>query len=170
MKKLLILTVLSVLTTVSARAETIDANKLSVVGLVNASASEIDEVNLGAGALINLQINRLWSIETGGLYVDKLIELPNDRLVDYDVIHIPVLFRYQFGNGFSGAFGPFMEVDPDDLIDEQEFGLDLALTKDFIFNNRTNMFVEGRYSSRITDNDGADFDQVMLLAGVRLNI
>lgn len=170
---------------------------LSLAGVANSRVSEIQEnqertrLNFGAGALIEAGVNDHFGIETGALFINRQydVEAAGLRVVqEVSRLHIPVLARFWATDFFSVAAGPFvafrtgdtetsLEVGSTEIgsittsaDDDVEFGLDAAMTFNFAVNNKSGIFVEGRYSAPLGNDQDEDANQVSALAGLKIDI
>lgn len=170
---------------------------LSAFGLVNQGVKEAEsdeedkEYHFGVGALVEANINGALGIETGALFIKRQYdyEAGGFRVVqEVNRIHVPVLARFWIGDIFSVGVGPYVafkvgnvkdslefgsspigsiETNADDDV---EFGYDIAATLNFAVNDKTGIFVEGRYSKPFDEAESTDFEALTALAGVKLSL
>ena len=170
---------------------------LSLTGVANDRVKDVEdnqnnnEFNFGAGALIEAGINDHFGIETGVLFINRQYDLEagEARVVqEVNRLHVPVLARFWATDFFSIALGPFvafrtgntktsLEVGDTEIgsiktsaDDDVEYGLDAALTFNIAVNDKSGLFVEGRYSKLLDNNQGEEANQVSALAGLKIDI
>lgn len=170
---------------------------LSIAGVVNAKETDVEkdeedtEFNYGGAILIEANIRDNFGIETGVMLVNRQYdrEIGNTRLVqEVKRLHIPIAARFWFGDVFSIAAGPFAEFQTGDVKtslrrggnevasvktqadDSTMYGADGAATLNLALNDKTGIFVEGRYSYFFDQDDDEDLNQVSGLAGVKIDI
>tara|TARA_B100000749_G_scaffold280223_1_gene275319 strand:+ start:25779 stop:26378 length:600 start_codon:yes stop_codon:yes gene_type:complete len=170
---------------------------LSITGVANDKVSEVEEnkeeneMNFGAGVFVEAGINDNFGIETGVLAVNRQYEAEaaGARLVqEVSRLHVPVMARFWATDYLSVAAGPFLAFKTGDsktsldigdteigsietsADDDVEYGLDAALTLNFAVNDKSGVFVEGRYSKILDDAEDENADQVSALAGVKIDL
>lgn len=152
---------------------------------------EDNELNYGGGILVEANINDNFGIETGALVVNRQYEIERlgVRVVEeVQRIHVPITARFWATDFFSLAAGPYLafktgstktslEIGDINLgnfktsaDDSVEYGLDAAATINLAVNDKTGVFVEGRYSKMLNEENDEDGDQVSALAGLKLDL
>lgn len=170
---------------------------LSFFGVVNQGVEEAESdkedksYHFGVGAFVETNINGNFGIETGAIFVKRQYdyEAAGFRLVqEVNRLHIPVLARFWVSDYFSVGAGPFasvkvgnvsdtleigsttigsVETNADDSV---EFGFDVAATLNFAVNDKTGIFVEGRYSQPFDRAQDTDYETLTALAGVKISL
>ena len=170
---------------------------LSVAGVVNDRVEEVrndeenDAVNYGGGVLVEAAVNDHFGIETGVLVIKRQYDLNEDdvRVVqEVSRLHVPILARFWATDFLSIAAGPYVafktgdtetssEIGDNELgsietsaDDDVEYGLDAALTLNFAVADKSGLFIEGRYSNPMSNDDDEDADQVSGLVGLKFDI
>lgn len=170
---------------------------LSFAGLANDRAEEVENdnnnnsLNYGGGILLEAGVNDHFGVETGALLVKRQYEVEQGSskfITEVDRLHIPVTARIWFFDFLSLAAGPFVAFNTGDqevtfesngnqlattsssAEDNLEFGLDGALTFNLAVADKTGLFIEGRYSHILDQEDGEEADQVTGLAGLKIDI
>ncbi len=170
---------------------------LSVAGVVNDRVEEVrndeenDAVNYGGGVLVEAAVNDHFGIETGVLVIKRQYDLNEDdvRVVqEVSRLHVPILARFWATDFLSIAAGPYvafktgdtetsLEIGDNELgsietsaDDDVEYGLDAALTLNFAVADKSGLFIEGRYSNPMSNDDDEDADQVSGLVGLKFDI
>ncbi len=170
---------------------------LSLAGVANDRVKEVDndqednEINVGGGILIEAGVNDHFGIETGALVVNRQydVERGNTRVVDEVTrVHVPVIARFWLADFFSIGAGPFVALKTGDTKrtleiggnevastrtsaeDDAEFGLDGAATFNIAVADKTGIFIEGRYSYLLDDEDDEDNNEISALAGIKIDL
>jgi hypothetical protein len=166
---------------------------LSLAGVVSDRAGDLDEgrnndrVDVGGGILVEASVNDNFGIETGLLLVNRVydVEANNSRLVEeVNRLHVPVVARFWATDFFSIAAGPYASFRTEDeeatisngtgletsADDDVEFGLDAAATVNLAMNDKTGLFLEGRYSRPFDEANNEDSDVVSGLVGLKLDL
>lgn len=151
-----------------------------------------DDINWGIGALVEFNVNELFGLETGVLYLRKVYEARSDALNSALVqevyrLHIPVAARFWLSDYFSLAAGPFISIKAGEVKntvelggfdasystsadDDFEWGLDFAATVNFAIAEKTGFFIEGRYSLDLDQESNEKSDQLSGLLGIKLDL
>lgn len=170
---------------------------LSLTGVANDRISEVqgdqenNEINFGLGALIEAGINDHFGMETGVLLINRQYDVKegNTRVVqEVKRLHIPILARFWATDFFSIAAGPFLsfrtgdaktslEIGGEDVgsistsaDDDVEYGLDAAVTFNIAIKDKSGIFVEGRYSAMLDNEQDEETNQVSALAGLKIDM
>jgi len=196
MNKILLLMALTLSTNIYSQSSDNDPGIIfSVAGVLSDSVKGIeddeDKLNYGAGALVEFSLNDHFGLETGALlikrqYSFKVSELEATQTVSR--LHVPMMARFWFSDYFSIAGGPFLSwktgdaqtnvaFGDTDLIDVKtsanettQFGLETAATLNFAINDKTGLFVEGRYSSLLGKENNEESQQISAFTGIKFNL
>ncbi len=192
---ILILAVLSTASIGIAAEQRGGSMVLSLGGLASTNTEELDDeadidTAFGAAALIEANVNDVFGIETGVLFTRRAYEVGNDslRLVqEVNRLHVPVAARFWVADFFSIAAGPYVSFRTGDVdnaleIGDEEvasletsaeedvtFGADVAATLNFAVDDKTGIFVEGRYSTQFDQLADETSDVVTGIAGLKLD-
>jgi len=170
---------------------------LSLAGVANDRVKEVEadrednEVNVGGGVLIEAAVNDHFGIETGALVMNRQYDRESEDLrvvEEVTRVHVPVVARFWLADFFSIGAGPFAAFKTGDTKrtleigdrrvatlktsadDDTEFGLDGAATLNFAVADKTGIFVEGRYSMMLDEEEDEDADEVSALAGIKIDL
>lgn len=166
---------------------------LSIAGVAVEKKDSIPDnsgAHFGFGILYEANLNDNFGVETGVLYIKRQYEtkFANAKLVtEVARLHIPLLARYWVNDYLAFALGPYMglnigSVDSTVVVgdtntsyetsadDDLEFGFDLAATANMAINDKTGLFVEGRYSQLFDKSSNVDYQRLIGLAGLKLDM
>ncbi len=177
--------------------EKFDNQPTSVISLAGVAVEKKDtargdggNAHLGFGFLYEANLNDHFGIETGLLYIKRQYEASfgdNQIITEVSRFHIPVSARFWINDYVSLAAGPYLGFNLGDVEttvivgdqninfdsnadDDLEFGFDLSGTLNLSISDKTGLFVEGRYSQPFDEDDSEDYQKLMGLAGVKLDI
>ncbi|MEC9281606.1 MAG: outer membrane beta-barrel protein [Bdellovibrionota bacterium] len=199
MKKLILsLTCLSsMLFTVNTMAAGDGSLILSFAGVANDTEKAVrnnetnNEVNIGGGVLIEANINEKFGIETGALLINRQYDAEKGEarlLQETKRLHIPIMARFWVTDWFSVATGPFvafrtgdtktslkvgdtelgsLETSADESV---EYGIDTAATFNISIDDKSGIFLEGRYSDLFDQDNTEKFNEVSALAGFKMQL
>lgn len=167
---------------------------LSLAGLATAPEEELEnddkDYHLGAAVLVESNVNDVFGVETGVMYVRRqyVANVAGAKVVsEVDRLHIPITARIWATDFLSLAAGPYVafsvgDVDNRVIVgdtnlnyetsadDDTEFGLDLAATFNIAIDDKSGLFIEGRYSQPLEEESEEDYDKVTALAGFKIDM
>lgn len=168
---------------------------LSVFGIANSSVKEVQsenrdkEIHYGLGVLGEANINGIVGLETGALFVQRQYEYGGSLgtlTQQVNRIHVPVVAKFWPTNFLALGVGPYVAFKVGDVKtalnignvdvgqvstnadDDVEFGLDATVTGVLTLNDKTGLFLEGRYSRPFKEESDVDYESVTVLAGVKI--
>jgi hypothetical protein len=131
------------------------------------------KIGYGGGLLVDLPMNYWWSLEVGGLYVQRKTDFTDSSATgESDGIEIPVLLRYHFNRYFSlGAGGYYNHAVgnytltsdttgasssssySDSSLSNYDFGLAAGAAIHVPLTSRIDFMADGRYTYGLTNVD-----------------
>lgn len=169
-----------------------DSVVLSLAGLATTPKEEIDNEDYNYGAAIFIEANKsdIFGFETGVMYIKKqyVANVAGAKVVDeVDRLHIPAMARLWATDFLSVAAGPYIAFSVGDVertvtvgdaavnyessaSDDIELGLDVAGTLNLAIDDKSGIFIEGRYSQPVDEESAEDVDKATALAGFKIDI
>ena len=175
-----------------------DSLIISVFGVATGTEKEVrnevsrDEFDRGYGLFLEGNFNDHFGIETGAYMVRRQYEVSNrfgSITTSVDRLTIPVLAKFWLADFLSVGVGPYAsfsvgdertDVNLGDITiassesrasEDQELGIETSATFNLAVNDKTGVFVEGRYT-RPFDNEANDqfVNHASLLAGLKVDL
>lgn len=187
----------SILFTANSMAAENGSLILSIAGVANDTEKEVrnnetdNQVNIGGGVLIEANINDKFGIETGALLINRQYDAQKGEarlMQETKRLHIPIMARFWVTDWFSVASGPFVAFRTGDTkttlsigdteigsldtsADESvEYGIDTAATFNISIDDKSGIFLEGRYSDLFDQDNTETFNEVSALAGFKMQL
>ena len=171
---------------------------ISVFGMATGSEQEVDnevekdQYDRGYGVFVEGNYNDHFGIETGAYLIRRQYEVSN-RLgsitTSVDRLTVPVLAKFWLTDFLSVGVGPYASFSIGDertdvniadiniasseskASDDQELGMEASATFNLAVNDKTGVFVEGRYSRPFDNEANEQFvNQASLLAGLKVDL
>ncbi len=155
------------------------------------NGTKANEYSYGFGGFVEANVNGFLGIETGAVLLDKQYEseAPLGTVVqETSRLHVPVMVKFWITDYFSlgaGAFASFKIGDTSTTFnvggvnlgtinssadEDVEFGYDLSATFNLAIQEKTGLFIEGRYSSLFDEENSENADELYALAGVKIEL
>lgn len=166
---------------------------VSIFGAVTDSVEQVqnerdNKLNYGGGVFVEANFNSIFGIETGAIFIKRQYDYSRggiNLVQEVNRLHVPVLAKFWPTNFLSLGVGPYVGVKVGSVTnsveiggvtgststnadDEVEFGLDGTVALNMSIDDKTGIFIEGRYSQPFDEKSDVDYDSVTGLVGVKI--